>query len=163
MNNEETIEAIEDGMITTLWGDAWGEHAFKHGCTEMPDDDEEEEEAFAEIVPDAPEEVFDAAKKLATMYATSNGKTIIELYEAACEADKAAGIAETNAEDFGTDLTFMAMGNPEMSLCWFDKHAQFPLTVPEWDNTELEQLADKTCEEEVEDEGDEEPQPKEEA
>jgi len=155
MTNEEIIEAIEDGMVTILWGDAWGKHADQHDCVDLPEEGEEDEK-IAEFVPDPPEEAYACAKKLATMYATANDKTILELFMTARAADKAAGITQTDPEDFGSDIAFMALGDPEMATCWFDEHAQFELSTPSWDNSELEDHASKVCEQlDEDDDGDE--------
>jgi len=148
-SSEEILEAIEDGMVTILWGDAWGKHAEKHGCADLPEEDEEEdEEAIAELVPDAPDEAYEAAKKLAAMYKKTNGKNLAALFMLAKKADTAAELDDPEPEDFGSDLAFMALGEEDIS--WFDGHAKFELRVPSFDNAALETLADEQCEEEVE-------------
>jgi len=135
-------EAIEKGVRTMLWGEAWGEHIMAHHCADIEEEDDHE------LLMSVPDEAYDAAKKLIAAYEEANGVSISTLYEralAADEADETVDPEDSEPDAFGGDLVFMALGT-EMS--WFDEHAEFPLVVPTFDNSELREIADEICDEE---------------
>jgi hypothetical protein len=145
MKDADYAEAIEDGMIAMLWGEAWGNHVEQHKCAKLGG------KRLEDVMPPPPEEALDAAKDLIKAYEAANdGTTISTLYKralAADEADEEVDPDDSEPDAFGGDLVFMALGE-EMS--WFDEHAEFPLVVPKFDNTALRKLAESQCESAVE-------------
>lgn len=139
-------EAIEDGIIAMLWGEAWGAHVDEHKCESF------EGARLEDVMPPPPEEALAIAKKLVKAYEEANGGTSIEaLYKRALAADDADETVEpedSEPDAFGGDLVFMALGT---DMSWFEEHAEFPLVVPVFDNSELRKIADQECEDGADD------------
>lgn len=136
-------EAIEDGVTTMLWGEAWGAHVDEHKCASLGGG------RLEDVMPPPPDEAIDAAKKLIAAYEEANGVNVSTLYEqalAADEKDETVDPEDSEPDAFGGDLVFMSLGT---DMSWFDEHAEFPLVIPEFDNSALRKLADSQCAEEA--------------
>ena len=138
---------ILHGMASTLWGNAWADHAEEHRCTNLSG------KHIEDFMPPVPKEAFALAEKWAKEIERANKASLDTLYERAMEANEKEGrggkggrVALTATPDaFGSALAYMKM---DAGVSWFDDNAEFDLDVKSsygGEEGELKYLADSAC------------------
>jgi hypothetical protein len=122
---------ILDGMARTLFLLAYADFVDREIEDDNPVDDLPRPgggEDWDDYAPETPATAKEAASSAAIQLGNANGCGLPELYRratAACEAGGCEKRTHTPA-GFGSDLAMMVTGT---GVCWFDDHADFPLST----------------------------------
>lgn len=132
-------DEILNGIVEILWGDAWASHVEECGCHDISGCE------ITAVMPVPPQEAVDAGYALASIVVEKHGKSLSQLFGAACEVDGLDVNDRKLQTRFGNCIAWEAMG---AGVSWADDYSVTALDhYVHFDNCDLMIHADTTCEE----------------